>query len=122
MNPFTPPPNARKVVVKDGSVVHTPESFLALMNSYKRQNPVKFARKEEALKKRFVSLGGKADDFKVKIEKNKEELEVEIKGLKEAIQTKEEIEAANAELKKEAETLNEEIERLKKERILASKK
>ena len=108
--------------MKDGNFVHTPNSFLALLSSYKRQNPVKYARKEASFKKQFTALGGKEEDFKIKIEKNKEELETEISGLKEVIKNREEIETANVELKKETEILNEEIERLKKERVLASKK
>lgn len=85
MNPFQPPPNARKVQIKEGTVVHTPDSFLALMSSYKRQNPVKFARKEASFKNKFLTLGGKEEDFKIKIEKSREELEVELATLKEQL-------------------------------------
>ena len=89
MNPFQPPPNARKVKIEAGSVVHTPESYLELMSSYKRQNPVKYARKETIFKKKFVALGGKIEDFKLKIVKSREELEAEIAELKAGIVTPE---------------------------------
>lgn len=87
MNPFQPPPNARKVKIENGSVVHTPDSFLELMSSYKRQNPVKFSRKEAAFKKKFVALGGKIQDFKLKVVKSREELEAEIAELKAKVET-----------------------------------
>lgn len=62
--------------------MHTPDSFLELLSSYKRQNPVKYSRKENAFKKKFAELGGKEEDFKIKIEKSREELEAEIAELK----------------------------------------
>lgn len=86
MNQFEPPKNPRKIEMKEGNVVHTPESYLDLLSSYKRQNPVKFARKENAFKAKFVSLGGKIEDFKLKIVKSREELEAEIVELKAKIE------------------------------------
>lgn len=82
VNRFTPPENARKIEIKDGNVIHTPDSFFATVSAYKRQNPVKYARKEAAFKKKFLTLGGEEADFKIKIVKSREELEAEIAELK----------------------------------------
>ena len=90
MNRFTPPENARKIEVKDEKTIYTPDSFLALVSAYKRQNPVKYARKEAAFKKRFLALGGEEQDFKIKVVKSIEELEAEIAELKAKVATTEE--------------------------------
>ena len=82
MNRFTPPENARKIEVKEGKTIYTPDSFLAHVSVYKGQNPVKYARKEAVFKRKFLELGGAEQDFKIKVVKSREELEVEIAELK----------------------------------------